>query len=108
MGRHYGGDPPGLHRSIQDVVFLGLRDTVFCTECELLSSNHSSRCLACGSVAVLSLSRLLGGSLRNQETARLLKKKEIHSIVGEVVRCSDSVLEQRSGAAPMLEKPRCA
>lgn len=61
------------YRQAKDVVFLHLRDTVFCTVCELISYNHSPRCLACGSVAVLNLSRVLGGSLRGEETARVVK-----------------------------------
>jgi GAF domain-containing protein len=81
MGQHHGAESP--------LVFLGLRDTVFCTECELISRNHTSRCLACGSIAVLNLSRLMGGSLLGQNTARLITNEEIDSAVGEVVRCSD-------------------
>lgn len=94
MGQNHGGGSSTLYRNARDVVFLGLRDTVFCTECELISYNHSPRCLACGSVAVLSLARVLGGSLRGQETARLVGKEEIGSAVGEVLRNTDSVLEQ--------------
>ena len=63
------------YRHAKDVVFLELRDTVFCTVCELISYNNSSRCLACGSMAVLSLSRVLGGSLRNEETARVVENE---------------------------------
>ncbi len=88
MGQNHGGDSP--------LVFLGLRDTVFCTECELLTYNHSSRCLICGSAAVLSLSRVLGGSLRGQNTARLITQPEIDAAVGEVVRWTDSFVEQQA------------
>ncbi len=97
MGQHHGGDSPP--------VFLGLRDTVFCTECELISPNHSSRCLACGSLAILSLSRLLGGSLRGQPTARLVRNEEIGSAIGEVVRWSDSLLEQQAGTLALSVNP---
>jgi GAF domain-containing protein len=90
MGQHHGAVSP--------VVFLGLRDTIFCTECELLSASHSSRCFVCGSLAVLSLSRVLGGSLLGRETARLVRDEEIHSVVGEVVRWTDPFVEQRSNS----------
>lgn len=101
MGQHHG-DSPISNRSVRDSVFLGLRDTVFCTQCELLSANHSSRCLACGSVAILSLSRVLGGSLCGQQTARLLTREEIDSVVGEVIRWTDSTVEQRSSTPSTL------
>ena len=56
------------------MVFLELRDTVFCTECELISYNNSARCLACSSTAVLSLARVLGGSLRGEQRAKVVAK----------------------------------
>ena len=49
-----------------DVNFLSLQSAIFCVQCELLSENNTPQCLACGSGAVLSLSRVLGGSLRGQ------------------------------------------
>lgn len=64
------------YRKARDVVFLELRHTVFCTECELISYNNSSRCLACGSLAVLSLARVLGGSLHGEERARMVSREE--------------------------------
>ncbi len=102
MGQNHGRCASVSYRSARDVVFLGLRDTVLCTECELLSANHSSRCLACGSLAVLSLSRVLGGSLRDQQTARLLRREEIHNVVGEVIGWADSFAGQRSSAPILL------
>src|SRR5215471_19750257 len=64
-----------------EVNFLALQSTVFCVECELLSENNTSRCLACGSKAVLSLSRVLGGSLRGQQTAHLIADAELDRLV---------------------------
>jgi hypothetical protein len=64
-----------------DVNFLPLQSTVFCVECELLSENNTPRCLACGSHAVLSLSRILGGSLRGQQTAHLIADAELDRLV---------------------------
>jgi putative methionine-R-sulfoxide reductase with GAF domain len=49
-------------------------------QCELLSENNTPRCLACGSNAVLSLSRILGGSLRGQ-TAHLIADAELDRLV---------------------------
>jgi putative methionine-R-sulfoxide reductase with GAF domain len=64
-----------------DVEFLALPTAVFCVQCELISSNNTPRCLACGSLAVLSLSRVLGGSIRSQQTARLIADVELDRLV---------------------------
>jgi hypothetical protein len=65
----------------KDVSFLPLPTAVFCVQCELISSNNTPRCLACGSKAVLSLSRILGGSLRGQQTAHLIADVELNQLV---------------------------
>jgi GAF domain-containing protein len=64
-----------------DASFLSLHSAVFCVQCELLSENNTPRCLACGSSAMLSLSRLLGGSLRGQQTAHLIEDAELDRLV---------------------------
>jgi GAF domain-containing protein len=64
-----------------DVNFISLKLAVFCVQCELLSENNTPRCLACGSGAVLSLSRVLGGSLRGQQTAHLIADAELDLLV---------------------------
>src|SRR2546421_7793214 len=66
---------------LQDINFLALQSAVFCVQCELLSENNTPRCLACGSRAVLSLSRVLGGSLRGQQTAHLIADAELDMLV---------------------------
>jgi GAF domain-containing protein len=66
---------------LEDINFLRLQTAVFCIECELISENNTPSCLACGSQAVLSLSRILGGSLRGQETAHLIADAELDRIV---------------------------
>lgn len=66
--------PASSYRKAKDVVFLELQHTVFCTECELISYNNSSRCLSCGSVAVLSLARVLGGSLQGEQRAKVIDR----------------------------------
>ena len=71
---------------LHEVNFLSLQTTVFCVECELLSENNTPACLACGSQAVMSLSRVLGGSLRGQQTANLIADVELDRLVRELLR----------------------
>jgi GAF domain-containing protein len=70
----------------QDISFLTLQTAVFCVECELISKNNTPHCIACGSSAVLSLSRVLGGSLRGQQTAHLIADAELDRLVRELLR----------------------
>lgn len=70
----------------QDISFVELQTAVFCVECELISKNNTPCCLACGSQAVLSLSRVLGGSLRGQQTAHLIADAELDRLVRELLR----------------------
>lgn len=70
----------------RDANFLTLQKSVFCAECELISENHTPYCLACGSRAILSLSRLLGGSMRGQETAHLIADAELDRLVRDLLR----------------------
>ena len=65
----------------RDVSLLPLQMAVFCAQCEMISENNTPRCLACGSLAVLSLARVLGGSLRGQQTARLIEDAELDWLV---------------------------
>jgi hypothetical protein len=67
--------------TVADVNFVSLQSAVFCVQCEMLSDNNTPRCLACGSAAVLSLSRVLGGSLRGQQTAHLIADAELDRLV---------------------------
>lgn len=69
----------------QDISFIALPTAVFCVACELISKNNTPRCLACGSRALLSLSRLLGGSLRGQQTAHLIEDAELDRLVRELL-----------------------
>ena len=71
---------------LRDAHFLGLQTAVFCVACELISENNTPRCLACGSQAVISLSRVLGGSLRHQQTAHLIADAELDRLVHELLR----------------------
>ena len=81
------------HTRPSDVTFLGLSSTVFCVECELLSYNNSPKCLSCGSRALLSLSRILGGTLNGKQRAILVSNEALDGVVrgilGEVVSAQD-------------------
>jgi putative methionine-R-sulfoxide reductase with GAF domain len=70
----------------QDISFITLPTAVFCVECELISKNNTPHCMACGSSALLSLSRVLGGSLRGQQTAHLIADAELDRLVRELLR----------------------
>ena len=77
----------------QEAHFLPLQAAVFCVQCELISENQTTRCLACGSQAVLSLSRLLGGSLGGQPTAHLITDAHLDRLVRELLgSVPDSVM----------------
>lgn len=65
--------------------FLSLQTAIFCVQCELISANTTPYCLACGSKAVLGLSRLLGGSLHGQPSARLIEDDELNRLVRQLL-----------------------
>ena len=66
--------------------FLSLQTAIFCVQCELISANTTHRCVACGSKAVLSLSRLFGGSLRAYPVARVIEDDELNRLVRDLLR----------------------
>ena len=70
----------------RDAHFLGLQTAVLCVACELISENNTPYCLACGSHAVIGLSRVLGGSLRGQQTAHLIADVELDRLVRDLLR----------------------
>jgi putative methionine-R-sulfoxide reductase with GAF domain len=72
--------------SFKDVNFVPLQSATFCVQCELISTNSKPYCLACGSHALLGLSRVLGGSLRNQQTAHLITDLELNDLVRDLLR----------------------
>lgn len=84
----------------QDIHFVALQTAVFCVECELISKNNTPCCLACGSKAVLSLSRILGGSLLREQTAHLIADAELNRLVRELLRTVPaSISENRAPAS---------
>jgi len=90
-----------------DVSFVSLQSAIFCVQCELLSENNTPRCLACGSGAVLSLSRVLGGSLRGQRTAHLIADAELDRLVRSLLYTVPHGVPQIS-AKPQIDLPAAA
>ena len=72
--------------SFKDVNFVPLQSATFCVQCELISTNSKPYCLACGSHALLGLSRVLGGSMRSQQTAHLITDIELNDLVRDLLR----------------------
>lgn len=72
--------------TFKDVHFVPLQSATFCIQCELISTNSRTYCLACGNTTLLSLSRVLGGTLRNQQTAHLITDSELDSLVRDLLR----------------------
>ncbi len=70
----------------KDVNFVPLQSATFCVQCELISTGTTPYCLACGNSSLLSLSRVLGGSLRQQQTAHLITDSELDSLVRDLLR----------------------
>jgi GAF domain-containing protein len=71
--------------SASQIHFLSLQTAIFCVQCELISANNTPCCLACGSKAVLNLSRLFGGSLRAQPAARVIEDDELNRLVRDLL-----------------------
>jgi putative methionine-R-sulfoxide reductase with GAF domain len=72
--------------TFKDVNFVPLQSATFCVQCELISNNSKPYCLACGSHALLGLSRMLGGSMRNEQTAHLITDSELNNLVRDLLR----------------------
>jgi GAF domain-containing protein len=91
----------------QHANFLSLQTSVFCAECEMISENTTNFCLACGSQALLSLSRVLGGSLRGQQTAQLIADAELNRLVRDLLRTVPDAVPytERKPAASVALQP---
>jgi putative methionine-R-sulfoxide reductase with GAF domain len=72
--------------TFKDVNFVPLQAATFCIQCELISANSRPYCLACGSHALVSLSRVLGGSLLHEQTAHLITDSELDRLVRDLLR----------------------
>lgn len=87
-----------------EVNFVSLQSAVFCSECELISQNNTPSCLACGSKALLSLSRVLGGSLHGQSTAHLIADAELDRLVRSLLQTLapvPSLFAERQNDSPL-------
>src|ERR1700722_13955413 len=72
--------------TFRGVNFVPLQTAAFFVQCELISSNNRPYCLACGNQTLLSLSRVLGGSLRQEQTAHLITDSELNNLVRDLLR----------------------
>jgi putative methionine-R-sulfoxide reductase with GAF domain len=72
--------------TFKNVNFVPLQSATFCIQCELISTNSKPYCLACGSKALLGLSRVLGGSLLHEQTAHLILDAELNNLVRDLLR----------------------
>jgi putative methionine-R-sulfoxide reductase with GAF domain len=72
--------------TFKDIHFVPLQSATFCIQCELISTNSRPYCLACGNTSLLNLSRVLGGTLRHQQTAHLITDSELDSLVRDLLR----------------------
>lgn len=72
--------------TFRDLNFVPLQSATFCVQCEVISTSSKPYCLVCGSKAMLGLSRVLGGSMRNQQTAHLITDAELDNLVRDLLR----------------------
>ena len=87
------------------VHFLSLQTAIFCVQCELISANSTPCCLACGSKAVLGLSRVLGGSLRAQPSARVIEDAELNRLVRELLHTVPASEAEHEEASVLSHRP---
>ena len=91
--------------TFRDIPFVPLQSATFCVQCEMISTNPRSYCLACGSRALIGLSRVLGGSLRHQQTAHLITDAELDNLVRDLLRTvpvPDSFADEEHSRMPSL------
>ena len=74
----------GIFKPRPELSFLRLPSAVFCAQCELIHENNTTNCLACGSSALLSVSRIFGGSL-GQQRATLVQDEAMERLVRELI-----------------------
>lgn len=72
--------------AFREIPFVPLQSATFCVQCELITTNPHPYCIACGSQSVLSLSRVLGGSLLRQQAAHLITDTELDNLVRDLLR----------------------
>ena len=57
------------HKSVLELSSVSLLEAVLCADCEIISNSVGERCGVCGSPSLLSLGRVLGGSIEGQRAA---------------------------------------
>lgn len=72
--------------TFRDLNFVPLQSATFCVQCEMITTTSKPTCPACGSQALLGLSRVLGGSMRTQQTAHLITDAELDNLVRDLLR----------------------
>lgn len=77
--------------------FLSLPTAIFCVQCELISASTRNCCSACGSKAILGLSRLLGGSLQGQALAHLIEDDELNRLVRQLLSTVPGAERKQNG-----------
>jgi len=55
----------------RDLNFVPLQAAVLCADCEVITDSHQGQCRICGGHALLSLNRVLGGSLGTERAVLL-------------------------------------
>jgi len=83
----------GLFKPRPELSFLRLQRAVFCAQCELIHENNTANCLACGSSALLSVSRVFGGELGQQPRATVLQDSAMERLVRELIESVPPSLE---------------
>jgi GAF domain-containing protein len=91
--------------SAHQIHFLSLQTAIFCVQCELIGTNTTPSCLACGSKAVIGLSRMLGGSLRGQPAARVIEDDELNRLVRELLGTIPSELQSEYATTDESSRP---
>jgi hypothetical protein len=76
-----------------------LMEAVLCADCELISNSGGERCEICGSRSLLSLGRVLGGSIEGQRAILLPLKRDTQ-------RTGFTVLVNPNAAAVLRQRRR--
>jgi hypothetical protein len=66
---------PALAKNRSDAEILPLWNAVFCLDCEVISSSRGDECPACKSRSLVSLARMLGGSLLAHRALQFQKRE---------------------------------
>lgn len=101
----------GIFKPRPELSFLRLHNAVLCAQCELIHENNTTNCLACGSSALLSVSRIFGGSL-GQQRATLVQDEAMEQLVRELIESvppsSELIRKQPLAACGALEEEATA